>query len=124
MNERVRNALLGLGLAAAILLLLSLSDILRQAARSDESTGTLWWVVACYAAVGAVAALGVMLGRRDRLVPVVAGVLVVLWLAPGLPGVGLPFAVPLSVDGFDERVVVGAVSAGAFVYAAVRGGRA
>lgn len=127
MTDRVRALLLGLAVGVGPLLLLDLGATLRQAVRSDPAGGTsVWWPVACYAATGAVVAFGVALGRRDRLIPAVGAAVVLV--------VALP-AVPSGATGWLSRVVPPVaddaagfaalfVSAGAYLYAAVRGSNA
>lgn len=125
MNDRVRSVLLGLGIGAAVLLLLQLSGILRDAAASDGGTATQWWVIAAYAAVGLVVAVGVGLGRSDRLIPGLAVVVLVLFVAPSLPGEPLPFG-PWEIGGqigLGAGLAIGVVAIGALAYAAIRGPR-
>lgn len=125
MNERLRGLIFGVGVGVAVLLLLQLSGILRSAAAADGSTATQWWVLATYAAVGAVVALGVGMGRSDRLVPVLAAAVLVVFVAPSLPGEPLPFG-PWEIGGqrgLGAGLAIGVVAIGALGYAAIRGPR-
>lgn len=126
MNDRVRNLLAGLGVGVAVLLLLQLSGILRDAAAADGSRATVWWVLATYAAVGVVVAFGVGLGRRDRLAPAAGAVVVLLFVAPSLPGRPLPIG-PWEIGGqlgpLGSGTSIGIVAVGALGYAAIRGAR-
>lgn len=126
MNERLRGVLFGLGLGVAVLLLLQLSGILRDAASAEGGTATLWWVLASYAAIGAVVALGVGMGRHDRLVPAVAAIVLVLFVSPSLPGQPLPFG-PWEIGGqpgpLGAGLAISVVAIGAFGYATIRGSR-
>jgi hypothetical protein len=124
-NERLRAVLLGLGLGVAPLLLLDLARILGEAVAADGGETSVWWPVACYLGVGAVAAVGVGSGLRDRTIPIVAAVVLLVVVLPTVPAdlaARLP-AVPLLSAADASQAVVFAV-AGAYVYSAVRGGRA
>ena len=123
MNQRVRSVLLGLGIGVGIVLLLDLARIL--AASVDRGTSP-WWVVACYVAAGAVLAVGVASGRGDRLVPVLAAVIVVLVAVPSVDPGGPLGALPQLTIGPEHASsrAVAFVAAGGLVYAALRGGRA
>lgn len=126
MSERVRDVVVGLGVGIAVLLLLQLSGILRDAAASDDSTATRWWVLATYAAVGIVVAFGVGMGRRDRVVPGAGALVLVVFVAPSLPGEPLPFG-PWEIGGqlgLGAGLAIGIVAIGALGYAALRGPRA
>lgn len=122
MNQRVRGVLLGLGVGLAPLLLLDLARILDDAVAADGGQTSVWWPVACYLGAGAVAAVGIGAGRRDRLVPVVAALVLLLVVLPTVP-VGLAGrlpSLPLLPAAAASRAVVFAI-AGAYLYAAVRG---
>ena len=123
MSERVRDTVTGLGVGVAVLLLLQLSGILRDAAATDGGAATQWWVLATYAAVGIVVAFGVGMGRRDRVVPGAAALVLVLFVAPSLPGEPLPFG-PWEIGGqvgLGAGLAIGIVAIGALGYAALRG---
>jgi hypothetical protein len=125
-NDRMKGILLGLGLGVGPLLLLDLALQLRQAADGEPGTTTHWWSMGVFVLVGAVVAIGVATGRRDRLAPLVAAIVVGLAVLPALPGGAFGWlpTVPVVTD-----VAFGASGAvlltlGAYVYAAVRGGKA
>jgi hypothetical protein len=125
-SDRVRSIVVGLAVGVAVLLLLQLSGILRDAAAADGATSTRWWVLASYAAVGAVVAFGVGMGRSDRLVPALAAVVLLLFVAPSLPGRPLPFG-PWDIGGqtgpLGVGLAIGIVAIGALGYATIRGPR-
>lgn len=124
MNERVRAALLGLGLGVAPLLLLDLARILDEAVVADGGRTSVWWPVACYVATGVVAAVGIGVARGERLVPGVAAAVLVVATLPTVPldlAARLP-AVPL-VPGSTAAQAVALALAGAYLAAAVRGAR-
>lgn len=121
MNERVRGVLLGLALGVAPLLLLDLARILNDAVAADGDT-SMWWPIACYLATGIVAAVGVGAGTRDRVVPVVAAIVL---LAVALPALTRPIgdtSFPLLPTTAVSQAVVLAI-VGAYAYAAIRGSR-
>lgn len=122
MNERLRSVLLGVGVGVVPLLLLDLARILDDAVAADGGDTSVWWPVASYLAAGAVAAFGIGAGRRDRLVPAVGAVILLLVVLPTVPigmAARLP-SLPLLPAAAASQAVVFAV-AGAYVYAAVRG---
>jgi hypothetical protein len=126
-SERVRSLLLGLAVAVGPLLLIDLAQTLRQGAFEHGDATNLWWMLACYAGVGAIAAFGIAASRRDRIVPAVALVVMLLAVLPAVPSGAvawmrsIPLAGgPLRVDG---SIAVGAALAGAYAYALVRGPR-
>jgi hypothetical protein len=125
-NERVKGVLLGLGLGVAPLLLLDLALQLRQAAAGESGTSTAWWSMGVFVLVGVVVAVGVATGRRDRVAPLAAAVVVGLVALPSLPGGvfgWLPtFPVVADVASASSGAVL--LTLGAYVYAAVRGGKA
>ncbi|MFW6009709.1 MAG: hypothetical protein ACOC9I_00150 [Actinomycetota bacterium] len=123
MNQRVRSVLLGLGLGVAVLLLLDLAGILAGSVGQGTSP---WWVVACYLATGVLVAVGVAAGRGDRLVPVLAALVVVLVTLPSVDPSGVLGSLPQLTLGPANSAsrAVAFVAAGALGYAAVRGGRA
>ncbi len=126
MSERVKGVLLGLGLGVAPLLLLDLARQLGRAAAGEPGTSTQWWSLAVYVLVGLVVALGVAMGRRERLTPAVGALVVAIAVLPGLPGTGpltrLP--VPLVADVARDLTAVVLVVLGAYAYAAIRGAKA
>lgn len=126
MNARLKGILLGLGLGVAPLLLLDLALQLRQAAAGEPGTSTQWWSLGVFALVGAVVAVGVATGRRDRLAPLVAAVVVGLALLPGLPGgvFGWLPSLPVVTDVAAGSIGAVLLTFGAYAYAAVRGGKA
>jgi hypothetical protein len=122
-NERLRSVLLGLAVAVGPLLLLDLAATLSGVGGDDPVN--IWWMLACYAAAGAIVAFGVAASRRDRIVPVVALVVLLYAVLPAVPSPAtdwmraLPFAGgPLRTHGL---LAVGAAIAGAYAYALVRG---
>ncbi|MFA9431247.1 hypothetical protein [Egicoccus sp. AB-alg2] len=125
MNERARSVLVGLFAGLAPLLLLDLARVLQDAVFADPGGTSVWWPIACFVGVGAIAAFGVSAARGDRLVAVVA--IAVLLLA-ALPSVAtsspawLP-SLPLVTDSFASQAVAFAV-VGAYAYALARGPRA
>jgi hypothetical protein len=125
-NDRVKGVLLGLGLGVAPLLLLDLALQLRQAAAGETGTSTEWWSMGVFVLVGAVVAVGVATGRRDRVAPLAAAAVVGLVALPALPGDvfgWLPtFPVVTDVASGSSGAVL--LTLGAYVYAAVRGGKA
>lgn len=125
MSARVRGVLVGLALALAPLLLLDLAGQLQAAAAGDPGASTAWWALGAYALVGAVVALGVAAGRKERLAPAVAAGVVAVLLLPALPGIGQAL-VRLPVVSEVVRGMTGTVLVvlGAYLYAAVRGPRA
>ena len=127
MSERVKAVLMGLGLGVAPLLLLDLAQQLRRAAGGETGTSTLWWALGVYLLVGVVVAVGVALGRRERLAPAVAAGVLALAVLPGLPGGldRLPWsAFPLTADVVEQATGTVLLVLGAYLYAAVRGSRA
>ena len=124
MNERVRSVLLGLGIGLATLLLLDLARILASSV-GPEATSP-WWVVAAYVTTGLVVAAGVAAGRRDRLIPLLAAVLVALVALPTVdPSLGLGWypVLPIAPETEPARAVAFA-AVGAFAYGAIRGPQA
>ncbi len=124
MNERVRSVLLGLGIGVAPLLLIDLAATLHEAILNDPGSTSVWWPVACYLAVGVVVAVGVALGRRDRLVPVIGFVIVLLVVLPTVPSDAVDWmrsVVPNLGSGLGAPFGVGFTIAGAYAYSAVRG---
>ena len=83
MNERVRSVVFGLSVGIGALLLLDLARIL--AASVGRGDTSVWWPVACYLAVGLLVAVGVSAGGRDRLVPLLAGSVVLVAALPAVP---------------------------------------
>jgi hypothetical protein len=126
-NERVKAVLLGLGLGLAPLLLLDLAQQLRRAAGGEAGTSTLWWSLAVYLLVGVVAAVGVALGRRERLAPAIGAGVLALAVLPGLPRAPdwLPWpAFPLVSDVVEQLTGTVLLVLGAYAYAAIRGTKA
>lgn len=127
MSERVKAALLGLGLGLAPLLLLDLAQQLRRAAGGEAGTSTLWWSLGVYLLVGVVVAVGVALGRRERLTPAVAAGVLAVAALPGLPRAPdwLPWsAFPLTAEVVEQLTGTVLLVLGAYAYAAIRGARA
>ena len=122
MNERMRSVVFGLGVGVGALLLLDLARILATSVGSGDTS--VWWPVACYLAVGLVVAVGVTAGARDRLVPLLAGVVVLLAALPAVPAdaPGWVPQLPL-VPSTSAAQAVAFVMVGAFAYGALRGGR-
>jgi hypothetical protein len=125
-SERVRSVLLGLAVAIGPLLLLDLARTL-GGATPDSGSANLWWVLACYAGVGAIVALGVAASRRDRIVPAVALVVMLLAVLPAVPSSATDWlrAVPLVGGPLSTHglLAVGTTIVGAYAYALVRGPR-
>ncbi|MBS3940043.1 MAG: hypothetical protein KG028_03685 [Actinobacteria bacterium] len=124
MNERARSAVIGVFVGLAPLLLLDLARVLQEAIRTDPGSTSVWWPVACYVGVGAVAAFGVAASRGDRLVPSVAIVILLLAALPTVaarPAGWLP-GVPLVTTSLAAQAVAFTL-VGAYVYALVRGPR-
>lgn len=123
MSERVRSVVLGLALGVAPLLLLDLARILSDAVTADGETSA-WWPVACYLAAGAVAAIGVGAGRRDRVIPIVAALVLLAVVLPTVPvdAAGRLPSFPLVPAVAASQAVVLAI-AGAYIFSAVRGPR-
>jgi hypothetical protein len=126
MNARVKGVLLGLGLGVAPLLLLDLALQLRQAAAGEAGTSTEWWSMGVFGLVGVVVAIGVAQGRKDRLAPLIAAVVVGLAVLPALPGDLFGWLPRLTVVTDVASSVSSAVllTLGAYVYATIRGGKA
>lgn len=128
MSERVKAVLLGVGLGVAPLLLLDLAQQLRRAAGGETGTSTLWWALAVYLLVGVVVAVGVAMGRRERLAPAVGAGVLALAVVPGLPG-ALDWArwlapLPPVADVVEQLTGPVLLVLGAYLYAAVRGTKA
>jgi hypothetical protein len=126
-NDRVRSVLLGLAVAIGPLLLIDLAQTLRSAVFESDDSTNVWWMLACYAGVGAIAAFGVAASRRDRIVPAVALVVMLLAVLPTVPSNAVAWmrSIPL-VGGplqLQGSVAVGAALVGAYAYALVRGPR-
>lgn len=122
MNERVRTVLLGVAVGVVPLLLLDLARILTDAVAADGGDTSVWWPVASYVAAGAVAAFGMGAGRRDRTVPTVGALILLLVVLPTVPislAERLP-SLPLLPAASASQAVVFAI-AGAYLYAAIRG---
>ncbi len=124
MNERVRSILLGIGLGIAPVLLLDLADTLRQSHAADPAGTSLWWVLACYAATGAISAFGLVAAARDRLLAAVALGVLLLAVLPATPVGGLEGLadLPLVVGaGAIDAVAVTVALAGAYTFVLIRG---
>jgi hypothetical protein len=126
-NERVRSVLLGLAVAIGPLLLIDLAQTLRQGVFESGESTNIWWMLACYAGVGAIAAFGVAASRRDRVVPAVALMVMLLAVLPTVPSNAVAWMRSLPLVGGPLQVqgslAVGAALAGAYAYALVRGPR-
>ena len=124
MNARARSVLLGLGLGLAPLLLLDLADTLRQSHLADPHGTSLWWVLACYAATGAISAFGLVAAARDRLLAACALGVLVLAVTPATPLTGLTglAGLPLVVGaGMIDAVAIVVALAGAYTFVLIRG---
>ncbi len=124
MGSTLRSVLIGVVVGGVPLLLLDLARILHDAHQRDGGQTSLWWPIACYVAVGVVFALGAAAGLRDRLVPVVAGVLLLLVTLPTVPSAladWLP-AMPIVPSTLLQQAVA-FVGVGTFGYVAARGPR-
>ena len=121
MNERARSVVIGVFAGVAPLLLLDLARVLQDAIRTDPGGTSVWWPVACYVGVGAVAAFGVAAARGDRIVPTVAIVALLLAALPTVatnPASWLP-GVPLITTSLAAQAVAFTL-VGAYLYALVR----
>jgi hypothetical protein len=125
-SDRVKAVLLGVGLGLAPLLLLDLAQQLQRAATREAGTSTLWWSLGVYLLVGVVVAVGVAMGRKDRVAPAVAAALLGLAVLPGLPGevFGWLPRLPVVTDVANQLTGTVLLALGAYLYAAVRGGKA
>jgi hypothetical protein len=122
---RVQPILLGLVAGLVPLLLLDLARILHAAHLRDGGDTSLWWPIACWVAVGVIVAVGVAAGPRERLVPVIAAVLVLLVTLPTVPTRMAPWLPTMPVvPSTLEQQVAAFVIVGAYAYAALRGRRA
>lgn len=121
MSQRVRAVLVGMALGIAPLLLLDLARILHDAVAADGDT-SIWWPLACYLATGIVAGVGVGAAGRDRIVGIVAGLVLLAFALPvvlgSLTGSSFPL---LPVTDVAQAVVF--VIVGAYAFAVVRGTR-
>jgi hypothetical protein len=126
-NERVRSVLLGLAVAIGPLLLFDLANTLRQGMQEQLDSTNLWWMLACYAGAGVIAAFGVGASRRDRIVPAVAIVVMLYAVLPAVPSGATDWmrALPLAGGPLESGtgLPVGAALVGAYAYALVRGPR-
>jgi uncharacterized membrane protein YhhN len=121
---RVQPLLLGLAAGIVPLLLLDLARILYAAHLRDGGDTTLWWPIACWVAVGVVVAFGVAAGQRERLVPVIGGLLVLLVTLPTVPTRAATWLPTLPVvPSTLEQQVAAFVIVGAYVSASLRGRR-
>lgn len=127
MSQRVRSALVGLGVGVGPLLLLDLASTLRDAAQRDANAANLWWMLACYVLAGVIVAFGLAASRHDRIVPAVALVVVVLVVVAAMPVDGLGWLISLPLVGALTTnhgvLAVGGVVAGAYAFGLVRGPR-
>ncbi len=123
MKGRLGSIIWGLIAGIVPLLLLDLARILQQAHQRDGET-SIWWPIACYVAVGVVAAAAVAAGARDRTVPLVGGVLVLLVTLPTVPTRAAEWLPTLPVlPSTLTQQVVAFVVVGAYAYTTVRGPR-
>ncbi len=120
MNDRVRTVVLGLAVGLVPLLLLDLARILGDAADRDPVATSRWWVVACYLGAGIAAGVGVGLGRRERLVPLVGLAVVLLATLPVLPAASWVPTLPFAPD-HPGGEAVALVLIGAYAWSGVRG---
>jgi hypothetical protein len=125
-NERLRAVALGLGVGLAPLLLLDLGGTLATAVARDATETSVWWPVASYLAAGAVAAVGIGLARRDRLLAVVAALVVILVALPLVPASGTRWLAELPIPALGDRAGLASlfVISGAYAYVAIRGPQA
>jgi hypothetical protein len=123
-NDRVRGVLLGLGVGIGPLLLLDLARILRDAVATDGGETSVWWPIACYLAAGLVAAAGIAAGRRDRIVPAIGALVVLLVALPTVPS-AIAERVPSLpvVPATTPSQAIAFVLVGAYLYAAIQGPR-
>jgi hypothetical protein len=123
-NDRVRGILLGLGVGIGPLLLLDLARILREAVAVDGGQTSVWWPIACYLAAGLVAAAGIAAGRRDRIVPTIGALVVLLVALPTVPS-AIAERVPSLpvVPATTPSQAIAFVLIGAYLYAAIQGPR-
>jgi hypothetical protein len=123
-NDRVRGVLLGLGVGIGPLLLLDLARILRDAVATDGGETSVWWPIACYLAAGLVAAAGIAAGRRDRTVPAIGALVVLLVALPTVPS-AIAERVPSLpvVPATTPSQAIAFVLVGAYLYAAIQGPR-
>jgi hypothetical protein len=123
-NDRVRGILLGLGVGIGPLLLLDLARILREAVAVDGGQTSVWWPIACYLAAGLVAAAGIAAGRRDRIVPAIGALVVLLVALPTVPS-AIAERVPSLpvVPATTPSQAIAFVLIGAYLYAAIQGPR-
>ena len=121
MSGRARSLLFGVGVGLVPLLLLDLARVLGDAVVRDADGTSVWWPIACMVAAGMVAAVGVGAAHRDRLVPLVGLVVVLLAVLPTVPSAAvdwLPWP-PLVTGGAAQGIAL--AIAGAYGYAALRG---
>jgi hypothetical protein len=98
--------------------------VLEGAFRADPGSTSIWWPIACYVAIGAVAGFGVAAARGDRIVAAVAVGVLLLAALPTVvttPGRWLP--IPLLTTTRPAQAVAFAL-VGAYLYVLVRGSRA
>lgn len=124
MNTRVRSVIVGIVAGIVPLLLLDLARILHDAYVSDGGATSIWWAIACYAAVGGLVAATVAGGVRDRTLVAVAGTVVAVIVLPTVPSRLAEFipTLPVVPSTFVQQVVA-FVIVGAYFYAAIRGRR-
>ena len=124
MNDRLRSVVLGLVIGLVPLLLLDLARVLSDAVSRDADGTSVWWPIACYVGAGIVAAVGVAAAHRDRLVPIVGLVVVLLAVLPTVPSDAVAWlpSLPLAtVTGAAQGIAL--AIAGAYAYASAQGGR-
>ena len=122
MNERARSLVFGICIGLVPLLLLDLARVLSDAVSRDADGTSAWWPVACYLGAGIVAAIGVASARRDRLIPIVGLVVMLLAVLPTVPSetvAWLPLLPLTTVTDAAQGIALAIV--GAYSYAAVRG---
>ncbi len=125
MSQRVRSVVVGLIVGVVPLLLLDLARILHDAHVRDGGDTSVWWSIACYAAVGVLVAATVAHGIKDRLAPAIAACLVLVVVLPTVPSRAadmLP-ALPIVPSTLVQQTVA-FVIAGALLYSAARGRKA
>ncbi len=125
MNARVRSIIVGIIAGIVPLLLLDLARILYDAHVSDDGATSIWWAIACYAAVGGLVAATIASGVRDRTMVAVAAAVVAVIVLPTVPSRAAEFipTLPVLPSTFVQQVVA-FVIVGAYFYTAIRGRRA
>lgn len=119
MKLHVRSVGVGIAIGIATLLLLDLARILGISVGQGETSA--WYPVACYAAAGLVIGVGVASGRRDRLIPLLAAIVVALVALPVVPAETGWFPDLPIVPSTAPSQAVAFVAVGAYVWGVLRG---